>query len=327
MALRYLAGGRYELLHRLGQGACATTHRALDHGAPHPRLVCVKLVHGSLDEAQLRSLREEMRLLSRVRHANVVTMLDAGEEDGRPYLVLELIDGRDLRAVTRALAGGEVPPSHSAYPRIRLPSERSDRLPERTAVHVACAVLRALAAVDRVLPGLVHRDVTPHNVLLSTDGEVKLADFGIALARDRARWTGSKIVKGKFGYMAPEQIRGAELDGRVDVFAVGVILYELLAGRRPAAPLGGMDELRAIERGELVPLADRPVFVTRALADVVDRLLEFDRERRVATADDALRMLAPFGDGDLGSLRLASILRTMADGEAAERRNATTAGD
>jgi serine/threonine protein kinase len=295
----------------------------LDHGAPHPRLVCVKLVHGTLDEAQARSLREEMRLLSRVRHANVVTMLDAGEEDGRPFLVLELIDGSDLRAVSQALRDE---PAGPAYPRIRLPSERR-RLPERTAVHVACAILRALAAVDRVLPGLVHRDVTPHNVLVSLDGEVKLADFGIALARDRARWTGSKIVKGKFGYMAPEQIRGAELDGRVDVFAVGVILYELLSGLRPASPLGGMEELRAIERGELVPLGERPGALPRALTEIVDRLLEPDRERRVRSADDALRLLAPFGDGDLGSLRLASILRTMADGEAAERRNATTAGD
>src|SRR5512139_2966391 len=121
MALRYLASGRYELLHRLGQGACAAAYRALDHGSPHPRLVCIKLVHGTVDEAQARSLREEMRLLSLVRHANVVTMLDAGEEEGRPYLVLELIDGRDLRAVTRAQRDDS---ARSAYPRIPLPSER-----------------------------------------------------------------------------------------------------------------------------------------------------------------------------------------------------------
>ena len=304
MALRDLAGGRYELLQRLGQGACAAAWRALDHGAPHPRLVCVKLVHGTLDESQARSLREEMRLLSLVRHANVVSMLDAGEEDGRPFLVLELIDGRDLRDVSRA----------------RSPA----LLPERTAVHVACAILRALAAVHRVLPGLVHRDVTPHNVLVSNDGEVKLTDFGIALAKGRARWTGASIVKGKFGYMAPEQIRGEELDERVDLFAVGVILYELLTGLRPASPRTGMDELRAIERGKLVSLGDRTNSVQRELAAVVDRLLGVDRSRRVASAEEALRALAPFGDGDLGSLRLASILRTMDDTEAENRRNATT---
>ncbi|CAN5787071.1 hypothetical protein BH09MYX1_BH09MYX1_59050 [soil metagenome] len=307
MGLRYLASGRYELLQRLGQGACAAAYRAVDHGGPHPRMVCIKLVHGTLDESQARSLREEMRLLAPLRHANVVSMLDAGEEDGRPFLVLELICGRDLKEVSIQHRGA-----------------RGAILPDRTAVHIACAILRGLAAVERVIPGLVHRDVTPHNVLISTDGEVKLTDFGIALARDRQRWTGASIVKGKFGYMAPEQVRGGDLDPRVDLFAVGVILYELLTGLRPASPLRGMEELRAIERGELVPIADRPTSVPRSLAAVVDRLLEPNRDRRLKTAEEALRALAPFGDGDLGSLRLASLLRTMDDTEGDITRNATT---
>jgi serine/threonine-protein kinase len=176
------------------------------------------------------------------------------------------------------------------------------------AVHVACAILRALAAVQRSLPGLVHRDVTPHNVLVSTHGEVKLGDFGIALARDRTRWTQPLFVKGKLGYMSPEQILGAEIDGRSDLFAVGVVLYELLAGERPWAAAHGLRELRAVVEQPPKPLARRRNRVERALAAVVDRLIARRPEDRYATAEDALRALAPFGAGELGSLRLSSIV-------------------
>ena len=170
---------------------------------------------------------------------------------------------------------------------------------------------RALAAVQRAIPGLVHRDVTPHNVLVSREGEVKLADFGIARALDRARWTRPAIVKGKLGYMAPEQIRDEPLDVRTDLFAVGVVLYELLTRVRPWGSACGMQELRAIDRGDMVALsAHRPVRAT-ALIRVVERLLSRRPDDRFACADDALRALAPFSAGEIGSLRLAWIGRVL----------------
>ncbi len=291
-----LGGGRYTLLERIGRGAAGTVYRARDEAGTCPRVVCVKRLTGTLAPYHARALREEARLLTSVRHANVLSLLAVGEEpDGLPFLVLELIEGMDLRGLCRAL--GDAP----GWPGL---------LPDLIAVHVACAVLRALAAVQRAIPGLVHRDVTPHNILVSSEGEIKLADFGIALTIGR-RVSGvarARVIKGKLGYMAPEQIRGEPLDVRADLFAVGVLLYELLARVRPCSPLQGMDELRAIEQGSLVPLALHRPRLDRSLAAAVERLLAVPRDDRFACADDALRALAPFSAGEMGSLRLATLV-------------------
>jgi len=289
----FVGQGRYELLSCLGRGGSGAAYRAVDRGVPFEREVCIKRLHARALQGQAAALREEARLLARVRHANVVSLLEIGEDDGgAPFLVLELIRGCNLRELVQRTVAP---------------------FPVLVAIHVACGVARALAAVQGVLPGLVHRDVTPHNVLVSTEGEVKLADFGIALSRDRERSTGPTIVKGKLGYMAPEQIRGEALDPRCDLFALGVLLYELLAGVRPCAPKLGLAEVRAVAEGAAVPLSERRPGLPRDLLSAVARLLAIRRESRCPSAEDALRWLAPFGAGDLGSLRLASILRTMED--------------
>lgn len=283
-------GVRYELLRRLGGGPFGDVHVARAVGDGVERLVCIKRLAGTVEPEHADALREEARLLASVRHANVVSLLSFGEDRrSGPFLVLELVDGLDLKA----LSGG-------------LP--RGDRLADGVAVHVACALLRALSAVQRALPGLVHRDVTPHNVLVSSNGEVKLGDFGIALARDRTRWTRPLYVKGKLGYMAPEQILGGELDDRTDLFAVGVVLYELLAGERPWGPIRGVREMKAVVEAPPAPLLARRPRLDRALAAVVERLFARDPAGRFAGPDDALRALAPFGAGELGSLRLAGIV-------------------
>jgi serine/threonine protein kinase len=283
-------GVRYELVRRLGGGPFGDVHVARAVGDGVERLVCVKRLAGTVEPEHAEALREEARLLASVRHANVVSLLSFGEDRrSGPFLVLELVDGLDLKALSGGLPGG-------------------DRLADGVAVHVACALLRALSAVQRALPGLVHRDVTPHNVLVSSNGEVKLGDFGIALARDRTRWTRPLYVKGKLGYMAPEQILGAELDDRTDLFAVGVVLYELLAGERPWGPIRGVREMKAVVEAPPVPLLARRPRLDRALAAVVERLFARDPAARFADPDDALRALAPFGAGELGSLRLAGIV-------------------
>jgi len=283
-------GVRYELLRRLGGGPFGDVHVARAVGDGLERLVCIKRLAGTVEPEHAEALREEARLLASVRHANVVSLLAFGEDRrAGPFLVLELVDGLDLKALSAGL-------------------QPADRLADGVAVHVACALLRALSAVQGSLPGLVHRDVTPHNVLVSSHGEVKLGDFGIALARDRTRWTRPLYVKGKLGYMAPEQILGAELDQRTDLFAVGVVLYELMAGQRPWGPIRGVREMKAVVDTPPVPLLARRPRLDRALAVVAERLFAPDPARRFAGPDDALRALAPFGAGELGSLRLASIV-------------------
>jgi serine/threonine-protein kinase len=257
--------------------------------------VCIKRLGSALPQESAAALLEEARCLASVRHANVVSLLGFGfEPDGSPFLVLELVDGVDLKRLSTALHGPDIPRAV---------------LPERVSVHVACALLRALAAVQRRVPGLVHRDVTPHNVLVSTEGEVKLADFGIALARGAAHPAGLPAVVGKPGYMPPEQIAGGPVDPRSDLFTVGVVLYELLCGVRPWSPLRGARELQAMAREPPAPLSDRLPRVDRGLASAVHRLLARAPGDRFATAEDALRALAPFGAGELGSLRLGTFLR------------------
>jgi eukaryotic-like serine/threonine-protein kinase len=284
----------YELLDRLGGGGSGEVHRARVVGGGLERKVCIKRLAGSVAPEDAAVLREEARLLASVRHANVVSLLAFAEDEQRgPFLVLELVEGLDVREMRRRLG--------------------THRLADPVAVHVACSLLRACSAVQRCLPGIVHRDVTPNNVLVSVHGEVKLADFGIAIARDRTRWTAPFFVKGKVGYMSPEQILGEPLDARSDLFAVGVILYELLAGVRPWGPLRPMSELRAAASDAPVPIAQRRPDLADALARTVDRLLERLPSARFSTADDALRALAPFGAGELGSLRLSSLVEVLMD--------------
>jgi serine/threonine-protein kinase len=309
--IRARSGEVYTLLERIGRGAMGTVYRALDRHLEVPREVCVKRLAAQVDPDLATGLREEARLLASVRHANVVSLLGFGEEEsGAPFLVLELVSGPDLRELSRALLGLFDAPGS---------------LPWRLAVHVACALLRALGAVQRAVPGLVHRDVTPHNVLISTEGEVKLADFGIALTRERAAWQRPGLVRGKLGYMAPEQIRGETLDVRTDLFAVGVVLYELLAGQRPVRARSVSAELQAAESGLIEPLARRRPDLAPALLAVVDRLLAKRPDDRYLGPDDALRDLASFGAGELGSLRMADLVRRR-HGESSERATAPVSG-
>ncbi len=293
---KVLSVGRYELVERIGRGASGDVWRAIDHGFGLMRDVCIKRLAPGLDAEHVHELRAEAALLARVRHANVVSLLGITEDSsGRPALVLELIRGCDLRRF--------FPPRASRR-------AVGPVLPDRVAVHVVCGVLRALAAVQGAIPGLVHRDISPHNVLVSNEGEVKLTDFGIALAPIRQRLTAPLYVKGKLGYMAPEQASGDPLDARTDLFAAGVVLYELLCGCRPWGEASGMPELERIQQGRCTPI-ESIRSIDRDLAAIIAKLLSNSPNNRPKSAEEALRALAPFGAGDLGSLHLAHISRTM----------------
>jgi len=269
---------RYVLVRPLGRGGTAETWIARREGALFPDEVCIKRPLRYLNRAERRALLEEARLLARIRHANVVHLLDALEDDaGNVFLALELVRGVDLRSLTRSLA------------------RRGRLLRPAVVASIGVCLCRALAAAQRAVPeGIVHRDVTPHNVLVSREGEVKLADFGIARAFDREQWTRAGLIKGKTGFLSPEQLRGDTLDVRSDLFAIGVILYELLLGHRPVFERA--NELEAQIAEYCVRLAQRAPAIPLGLVDSVESLLAPERSDRPANADVAARQLASFVD-------------------------------
>lgn len=269
---------RYTLVSRLGRGGSAETWLARREGGSGPEEVCIKRARRYLNRDERRSLLEEARLLTKLRHENVVQLLDAAEDEGgEPFLVLELVRGADLRVLTRALG------------------ERGRGVPPAVCAAVGTYLCRALAAAQQAFPeGLVHRDVTPHNVLVSRAGEVKLADFGIARAFDREQWTRAGVVKGKTGFFSPEQLRGEPLDERSDLFAVGVIVFELLLGYRPL--LERHADL-APRLGECVEaLARLSPVIPIGFSDAVASLLAAERSDRPSSCAAAARLLASYTD-------------------------------
>jgi serine/threonine-protein kinase len=269
---------RYVLLRPLGRGGTAEAWLARREGGMFVEEVCVKRPLRYLNLTERRALLEEARVLSRIRHCNVVALLDALEDNaGGIFLVLELVRGMDLRALTRTLWKTESP------------------VPAAVVATIGTCLCRALAAAQRaVAPGIVHRDVTPHNVLISREGEVKLADFGVARAFDRGTWTRAGVVKGKLGFLSPEQLRGDKLDVRSDLFAVGLILCELLLHRKMSSDPDVDLSLRVGEQLRLLALDRRSLPL--GLLDAVRALLALDRSQRPASADAAARMLSLFTD-------------------------------
>ncbi len=219
------------------------------------RKVAIKRMLGeaATDLATARRFLDEARIASRLHHANIVAITDVGLLDGLPFQVLELVDGIDARQLQSA-AGGKLPVEIALI----------------IAADVAHALDHAHAARDDagILLGIVHRDVKPSNVLVSWGGDVKLTDFGIALARDRAAVTEAGIVPGTAGFIAPEQRTKSEVDGRADVFALGLMLHALITGYTPLQDITVEIQLLA---GVPVPLdaalpADIAALIARAVA-------------------------------------------------------------
>lgn len=213
--------GKYELIERIATGGMAEVYRACMVGqAGFTKQVVIKRLHPDLnaDESLVTMLIDEARLTARLQHANVCQVLDLDQVDGVHFLAMEFVDGVDLlQLVERSRRLGEP-------------------LPLEAAVHITAEILEGLVhahgmvGVDGVALGIVHRDISLQNVLVSYEGEVKIIDFGVARARERQTQTQAGVVKGKLRYMSPEQAAGRTVDHRSDVFSTGVVLHELLAG-------------------------------------------------------------------------------------------------
>ena len=274
---------RYELLCVLAQGGMGTVWLARitgKHG--FERLVALKTILPSYshDEQFGAMFLDEAKIAAQIDHENVARILEIGEDGGLLYYAMELIDGESLRKVYRDVRTADV-----AFPMgvaLRIVAD-------------ACAGLHAtheLVGEDGHPLQVVHRDVSPQNLLVSVRGTTKLIDFGVAKASSRrSEETAAGTLKGKIEYMAPEQARGEPLDRRADVYALGAVLYELLAGR-PVRDTADGKQLAALhELMTGVPYAALPATVPDLVRGIVDRALARDPALRFATAEELRRAL------------------------------------
>ncbi|HEY1087788.1 MAG TPA: serine/threonine-protein kinase, partial [Archangium sp.] len=290
--------GRYELIERIAEGGMAEVWLATAHGdAGFTRRVAIKQLFARQHDAGFeRMFLDEARLTSRLHHQGIVSIVDFGIEAGRPFQVLELIDGADAWRLWKAGAA------------------QGKRLPHGLALHICAQVGHALhfahSAKDDagVALNVVHRDVSPQNVLLSRAGDVKLSDFGIAFAEGRLEKTVGGIARGKPAYMAPEQaVRGA-MDGRTDVFALGCVLHALFTGESALRDENALVDLLAGVDLSLDP--SLPLDVREVIAKAVQR----DKHARFESAEAfalACAALAPKYSAADPRTELASWVRSV----------------
>jgi serine/threonine-protein kinase len=268
---------RYRLIERIGSGGMAEVFRAVAEG-PHgfERTAVVKRILPSLARLPdfVRMFVDEAKISARLCHPNIAQLYEFAEQDGTLLLAMEMVAGRDLGAVLSRL------------------SARGRAVPPLVAAEIArqcCLALdyaHHLTDTDGTSLGIVHRDVTPSNVMISWDGMVKLLDFGIARAAREVRSTATAVgmVKGKTAYVAPEQISGATADARVDLFALGAVLHEALSGTRLFAAESDFATLRNIMELPIAPPSLTRPDVDPVLDRIVLRALERNPEQRFASA-------------------------------------------
>lgn len=290
--------GPYTVLSLLGAGGAGEVWRARDTRLARDVAIKVLLPHLSSDAARVRRFADEARAVGSLNHPNIVAVYDVGDYRGAPFLVSEYLDGETLR--TRLQAG---------------PLRSTD------VVAIALDVARGLAAAHA--RGIVHRDLKPENVFIGQDGAVKILDFGVAklqapgdgLASGADTITGS--IVGTAGYMAPEQVRGEDVDARTDLFALGVMLYEMLAGAAPFKRASVFETLQAIVTVEPPDVAEVNDATPGALATIVMRLVRKARDARFQSAVDLVWALEQVNTG--GATRDRAFRPSHSSGSARRR--------
>ncbi|RKG67094.1 serine/threonine protein kinase, partial [Corallococcus terminator] len=251
--------GKYQLIRKLATGGMAEVYLAKAAGPMGFKKTLVLkriLPHLAEEPAFVEMFLSEAKLAAQLEHPNIVQIFDFGEAGGSYFLAMELIDGPSLRKLVKRAV--EVP----------LPQTLCARLVASAAEGLAYAHEFRDSATDEPL-GLIHRDVSPDNILVSRQGAVKVVDFGIAKVAGQKHRTQTGVVKGKLAYMPPEQLQAKPLDRRVDVYALGVVLYELLTGKRPFGTTTEEGTMRAILFEPFVPAALRRPDLSVALQHVL----------------------------------------------------------
>ncbi len=307
--------GQYVLEGHIANGGMGEVYRARRTGAAaFSRQVCIKRMHKQLsdDPEFLALFLDEARTGSKLRHRNIVAIEDLGEHEGQYFIAMEFVNGVDLSKVEQALR------------------TEGQTMPVDAAIFVAHELLSALSAAHHALDPddghplrVVHRDVSPHNTLVSFTGEVKLTDFGIALSSERSLKTQGDVARGRFGYMPLEQAKvigqdSAGLDARADLFALGVTLFELLTGTHPFR-IGGVS-LPSVVAAQLAD--DRPALASLRpdlpppLINLVERMLSRDAADRPADASEALGVVSALPEFASGAHSLAAVMARLYPGEA-----------
>ncbi|MCB9654564.1 MAG: protein kinase [Deltaproteobacteria bacterium] len=308
--------GEYFLHDRIGAGGMAEIFLATSRGIEgfEKRLVIKRILPTLSDDAQfVRMFIEEAKLCVSLRHPNIVQVYDLGEIEGQYFIAMEYIDGRDLLKTLSSCGRKQV------------------GFPTEIALFIIMEVLKGLDYAHNLTRpdgqplNIIHRDVSPSNVLLSFEGEVKISDFGIAKASTREK-TATGILKGKFGYMAPEQVTGAPIDHRADIFAIGIMLYELLTGHRLFA---GKNDLAVLEKVRDARIDPQPHFYRPDLDEEIEEItlralsrVPADRFQSAAELHDAIhdyvfRCGATISPSDLARFMQALFL---SDADEIERR-------
>jgi len=278
--------GSFLLVDRVAIGGMAEIFAAVRPGDPPGRFYAVKRILPTLadDEELVRMFLDEARLQVQLEHPGIVPVHEVGRHDAGYYMAMDYVAGRDLRALvdrTRA---------------------RGVRLPVPLAAHVAWRLADALDHAHRRRDAkggelrVVHRDVSPANVLLGFDGSVRIIDFGIAQAalRSGAR---HDVLRGKFGYMSPEMVRGLPVDRRSDVFSLGVVLHEMLTSERLFTGPSDLAVMEKVRAGDVRPPSARSPTVSRSLDAVVMRALAREPQDRFSWASELRDALLPFMRG------------------------------
>lgn len=273
-----LFAGRYRLRELLGAGGMGQVWLADQHGPQgFMRRVVIKRIHEHMAQQQefVTRFEDEARLAGLLKHPNIVRVDDFGDHQGTLYLVMEHVEGTDLPALT----------------------ERVGQLPLRIVLQIGVDIAKALAYAHELsdLEGkalkVVHRDVSPQNIMVTRNGQAKLLDFGIARATSNQIETTVGVVKGKLGYLSPEQVEGGQLDGRSDQFTLGIVLYELLSGGRLFDGKSDLAILTRIQKADAPHLGRLMTGLPEGLAEMIMRCLQRAKGRRFADCSDLARAL------------------------------------
>jgi len=272
--------GRYTLFELIGKGGMAQIYLARAETAfGATRLAVVKQILPAFadDPRFAEMLIHEAKLAAQLSHRHIVQVFELGRHEDHLYIAMEYVEGFDLNALLRRC------------------TEQKEGLPARHALGIVDDVLEGLdyahrrAGEDGTPLGIVHRDVSPSNILISYEGEVKLCDFGIAHANDVVKEDATEALKGKAGYMSPEHARGEAIDARSDVFAAGIILWELLAGRRLYRPRAEVPLIEQARLADIPALPDKGLPNAHRLETITRRALAKDPNDRFPSAGAMLR--------------------------------------
>ncbi|MDP2874655.1 MAG: protein kinase [Holophaga sp.] len=267
--------GNYYLLEKIAVGGMAELFKARQRGVHNfEKIVAIKriLPHLSDNDEFVRMFIDEAKLAAQLTHPNIVQIFDLGKAGGFYYIAMEYVDGKDLRSLLRKVREYKMP------------------LPEPVAAFVTMKVAGALDYAhrkkgmnDKELK-LVHRDISPQNVLISSDGSVKLVDFGIAKAATKTTQTVAGALKGKLLYMSPEQALGQPLDSRSDIYSLGLVLFELLTGERCFQADSELGVLEKVRLGKIQDVRSVNPLVSREMASILERALQKNVEQRYPSA-------------------------------------------